>query len=179
MNEDGLIERWNALTEARTAFLEELEKLGDSRVALAPSDGGWSALQVMEHIMSSETGTLGYLKKKTSSGWEGLDLAGPEHEQAGTELVRRLQSAERYKAPSVLPEPAGSASYTALLEAWDQLRDDMEQFVFSLDEEFFPRLVFRQPAAGPLHLFHTLEFLTAHIHHHLPQLQRIQADLEK
>ncbi|MFN8698719.1 MAG: DinB family protein [Flavobacteriales bacterium] len=179
MNEDGLIERWNALTEARAAFLEVLEKLGEDRVSKAPSDGGWSALQVMEHIMSSETGTLGYLKKKTSSGWESLDLAGPEHVQAGEELVKRLQSAERYKAPSVLPEPAGSASVTTLIASWDQLRDDMEQFVFSLEEEFFPRLVFRQPAAGPLNLFHTLEFLAAHIHHHLPQLRRIQADLEK
>ncbi len=177
MTEDELIERWNALTDAREEFLAELEQMERSLLVVQPAEGGWSALQVVEHILASETGTLGYMQKKTSSGWEALDVAGPEHQAAGEALVSRLRSDERYAAPSVLPVPAGTENADVLLVRWEQLRDEMEGFIFSLDEEFFPKLIFRQPAAGPLHLFHTLEFLAAHIRHHIPQIQRIRVSL--
>jgi len=177
MNEDGLIERWNALTDARDRFLEELSMLEGEGVSHTPIEG-WSALQVMEHIMSSERGTLGYLMKKTSSGWEILEAAGLEEIAAGEALVQRLESPERFKAPSVLSEPVGAESLESVTAAWDALREDFEVFLFSLDEEFYPRLVFRQPAAGPIHLFHTLEFLRSHIDHHIPQLVRIRESFQ-
>jgi uncharacterized damage-inducible protein DinB len=177
MNEDGLIERWNELADARERFLAELDLIGEELVNRRPAPGEWSALQVLEHLVASETGTLGYIRKKTSSGWEPLEVAGPAHTEAGEALIERLRSDERYTAPAILAEPQGAENYRRLLERWEQLREEMEHFFFSLDEEFFPRLVFRQPAAGQIHLFHTLEFLRYHLDHHVPQLRRIRAAL--
>ncbi len=177
MNEDVLIEKWNALAEAKDAFIEELDQFSADQVGVSP-DGGWSALQVLEHIMFSETGTLGYMKKKTSSGWEGLERPTPETIAAGEALIARLVSPDKYKAPSVLPEPTGGRDLTEMLEQWDELRGDFEQFIFDLDEEYYDRLVFRQPIAGPLDLFQTVDFLRFHIEHHIYQLHRIRAAVQ-
>jgi len=179
MNEDGLIDRWNALVDARESFLQEMDEFEPDQLATRPPEGGWCALQVMEHVLASETGTLGYMRKKTSSGWESLEPAGPEQIAAGEALVARLQSGERYSAPAILSEPLGLESYALMAERWESLRAEMELFVFALDEEYYNRLVFRQPAAGLLHLFHTLEFLCHHLNHHTPQLVRIRTALSK
>lgn len=177
LNENLLIEKWNALVDARDAFLLELNQFNPDDVSLAPPSGGWSALQVLEHLLASETGTLGYMRKKTSSGWESLEVAEEKHLAAAEALRSRLQSGDRYSAPAILAEPQGLEPIGVMLERWENLRAEMEQFVFSLDEEYYDRLIFRQPAAGLLRLFDTLDFLRYHLEHHIPQLQRIRASL--
>jgi hypothetical protein len=43
----------------------------------------------------------------------------------------------------------------------------------TIEPAHFNKLVFRQPAAGMLSVLHALEFMDAHLRHHLPQIQRI------
>lgn len=174
MNQDDLIDRYNALVDARESFIQALSVFTTEQLHSPPAQG-WSPVQVVEHIMSSERGTLGYMKKKTSSGWESLELAGPAHEETARMLVARLESDMRLEAPAVLPQPQGLLRMDELLATWEEERNALQQFVFDLDEEFYPRLVFRQPVAGPLTLHHTLDFLRVHIVHHIPQLARIRA----
>jgi hypothetical protein len=168
---------WNELEKAKRDFLQELLNFAPDQLSTKPNETEWSALQVVDHLLLSETGTLGYLKKKTQSGWEGLEFSGEEHKTNGKALIQRLNSTERYKAPAILPEPLGEKSLFAYNEQWDQLRDDFALFLTTLDPNFYERLVFRQPVAGFIDLFDTLRFLTAHIQHHFAQLERIRHEL--
>lgn len=136
--------------------------------------GEWSIAQVVEHILSSETGTLGYMKKKTSGGWDSLEDAGDEHRTSSAAINARLESNERYKAPDVLPEPSNTLAPGELFEKWNALRIELVEFVSDIQPEHFHKLVFRQPAAGMLTVLHTLEFMDAHVRHHLPQIERIK-----
>jgi hypothetical protein len=135
--------------------------------------GEWSIAQVVEHILASEAGTLGYMKKKSSGGWDLLEDAGDEHRASSAAINARLESDERYKAPDVLPEPTNTISLPTLFEKWNTLRAEMHAFVSQVPPAHFHKLVFRQPAAGMLTLLHTLEFMDAHLRHHLPQIERI------
>ena len=135
--------------------------------------GEWSIAQVVEHILSSETGTLGYMKKKSSGGWDALENAGDEHRASSTAINARLESNERYKAPDVLPEPTNAIALNELFEKWNALRTELVEFVSHIQPEHFHKLVFRQPAAGMLSVLHALEFMDAHLRHHLPQIERI------
>lgn len=164
------------LTSGRNMLLAELDSLSPQQLTTSQNES-WSAVQVIEHIIWSETGTLGYMKKKTSSGWEGLPLTGEEENIKSSMLNARLVSEERYKAPAILPDPEGKKTLPELVNEWNVLRDELVNFVNGLDENFYDRLVFKQPIAGPLNLFQTLEFLNHHLRHHIPQIKRIKESL--
>ncbi len=168
--------RWTLLSKAKQTLLDELNSWPENRMQETPAQG-WSASQVLEHILTSETGTLGYMKKKSSSGWETLELTGEEHKERSNALNSRLASSLKIQAPSVLPEPTNQYTLIQLSSTWNKLRDEMESFIVSVDPTHYDKLVFRQPIVGMLNLLQTLEFLENHIHHHIPQLDRIRQEL--
>jgi len=167
--------KWDAFEKARHEFLEHLSGFDTSNFNKQPEDGGWSASQVLEHILSSETGTLGYMMKKSSSGWDGLEVTGQEQHNNSKALNERLSSDMRIAAPAVLPQPTNTFTQEQIIEQWQQLRNKFQDFLNSIEERHYDKLVFKQPVAGMLNVVQAIEFLTLHIHHHIPQLQRIQA----
>lgn len=175
MNE-SIAPLWAALEEEKKKFLDELNGWSAARRAQKPAKG-WNALQVMEHVMIAETGTLAYMKKKTQSGWQVLEPTGEEQIKASREVNQWLRSGKSYEAPSVLPEPTGEFDYAQAVMKWNALRSEMKVFFESLTPEYYDRLLFRQPFAGLLNLYQTLEFMTYHLEHHIPQLHRIKAAL--
>jgi hypothetical protein len=164
--------RWKKLEESKRMMEETIAETSfDAHLQLNDS---WSIAQVVEHLLSSEGGTLGYMKKKSSGGWDALEDAAAEHHEKSSAINARLESGERYKAPDVLPEPGNSTSLEDLLNSWNLLRAELRQFLLTIDYRNFNKLVFRQPAAGMLTILHTLEFMDAHLRHHVPQIKRIQ-----
>ena len=167
-----LLSRWEQLQASKQA-LESAIANSTCDAHFQPADG-WSIAQVVEHLIASEGGTLGYMKKKSSGGWDVLEEATAEHHERSNAINARLESDERYKAPDVLPEPGNSTSLQDLLQKWNALRRELEAFLLTLDVTHFNKLVFRQPSAGMLTILHALEFMDAHLRHHLPQINRIQ-----
>ena len=167
-----LLSRWEQLQASKQA-LEMAIANSNFDAHFQPADG-WSMAQVVEHLMASESGTLGYMKKKSSSGWDSLEEASADHHEKSRAINARLESNERYKAPDVLPEPGNSTSLEDLLEKWNALREELYSFLTTVDSHHFTKLIFRQPAAGMLTILHALEFMDAHLRHHVPQIERIQ-----
>jgi hypothetical protein len=158
---------------ASKLLLEEAIAAANCDPHVGPA-GEWSLAQVVEHLLASETGTLGYMKKKSSGGWDALEDAGEDHHASSAAINTRLESNERYKAPDVLPEPTNAIALGVLIEKWNTLRKELLDFVSNIEPAHFQKLVFRQPAAGMLTVLHALEFMDAHLRHHLPQIKRIQ-----
>ncbi|MFN0033085.1 MAG: DinB family protein [Flavobacteriales bacterium] len=173
MNEELQI-RLTELSKVKDEFLKPLKVWSDDELQWQPAEG-WSANQVIEHIMSAEMGTLGYMKKKSSSGWDTLEVTGEEHIKNSIAVNTRLASHERYKAPSVLPEPTGHFTFAQMTTHWGRLRKEMEEFFATVNPEHYDRLVFRQPAAGMLNVLQAIEFMFNHIRHHMAQIERIKA----
>jgi hypothetical protein len=139
----------------------------------APAEGEWSVCQVLEHIVQSETGTLGYMLKKSSSGWEALEVEQAEHQANGDALSDRLRSNEKYKAPSILPEPPNTTTLASLEQDWPLLREKLMTFLKAVPTEHYDKLVFKQPYAGMISAPRAAAFLSNHIAHHIPQIQSI------
>lgn len=135
----------------------------------------WNALQVLEHVMVSEFGTLGYLKKKTSAPVDTLEMVGEAHTASGDQLSAALQSTRQWKAPDVLPGPTGADDLATATAKWHALHAEFAAFLGQLPDAYADRVVFRHPFAGMLGLEQTLVFLRDHIIHHMHQLQRIKA----
>lgn len=162
------------LEEAKQQALQYFEGLSTEQMNSAP-EGEWSMVQVIEHILMSEGGTLGYMMKKSSSGFDALDKVGDQERFAESMLVKRLDSGERYKAPAVLPDPQGGSTLEDLIAKWGKLRTQLNAFISTVPEEYYDRLIFKQPAAGMITLDGTLDFLNSHLRHHFPQLERLRS----
>lgn len=134
----------------------------------------WSANQVIEHLITSETGTLGYMKKKSSSGWDTLEEATEENKTAGKALTTRLSSNQKIVAPSVLAEPSNQFTNEQLIAGWQAQRNELKLFLDNVAPQHYNKLVFRQPAIGMIDIISTMQFMERHVHHHIFQLERIK-----
>jgi hypothetical protein len=169
-----IIHLWDELESRKSEFLSKLNSWTDAELNFRP-EGEWNAIQVIEHIMESEKGVLGYMMKKTSSGWEGIEPSTDEHAANSKALNERLISRSPYKIPAILTEPAGASAYASLAEQWDKIREAYRSFLGNLDPEFYHRQIFNQPIAGRLNLYQTLEFLSNHILHHTYQIEKLRS----
>lgn len=169
-----LEDHFRKLTQAKEAMWQLIDSIAEEKLH-TPEPHNWSAAQVIEHLLVSEGGTLGYMLKKSSGGWDALEDTDTAHHESSRAINERLRSDERYKAPDVLPAPPNTTSKHELLQQWNALRSKLEVFLNGIEPQHLHKLVFRQPAAGMLNVVHTLEFMEAHLHHHLPQMQRIIA----
>jgi hypothetical protein len=173
MHKEEVVKRLQALEQALTDYMNQMKSIPSHLWMTQPEEGSWSAIQVTEHLLASERGTLGYMMKKSSGGWESLERTGEEQLTNSTKLNERLNSSERYAAPSILPQPENKMSAEEAEQHWTEIRSKLKAFAESVDPAHYDKLVFRQPAAGMLNILQTLEFLTLHMRHHIPQIERI------
>jgi hypothetical protein len=163
------------LTTTTEKFLSSFDAFSPEQLVTKEDLDNWSPNQVMEHLLIAETGTLGYMLKKTSGGWDELPEVNNSENPGAVELVNRLNTDVRIKAPEILPEPTNAMSKDVMLSKWKQLRTELELFLNSISVHHLNKMVFRQPSAGPMNIVQTLEFMEAHIGHHLHQITRIKS----
>lgn len=167
---------WISMKNAKGMILRELQQWSDKELRTPSDKDGWNALQIVQHIIISEKGTLGYLVKKTSSGPEGIEKANAESKKIGGALQKALKSSDKWKAPQVLPDPesidlASSSAY------WEKLHGHYEGFLEDLDPAFYDLQIFKHPLVGRIDLFDTIDFLANHVQHHMYQLERIKRNV--
>ena len=169
----SLIDRLQA---EKAAFVQHIESHSPEERAAHP-ESGWNMLQVMEHVITSEQGTFGYLEKKTQAPHEELPLTDEAMSENGDKLKKALLSDSRWKAPQVLPDPTGAQSFENMSTYWDNLRNQYFKFLNELDEHYYDRQVFKHPFSGRLNLYQTLEFQINHIVHHGYQIERLKTSI--
>lgn len=162
----------NELEAEKSNFISMVEGFSRDQRMIKP-ENGWNMLQVMEHVIWSEQGTLEYMKRKTQAPWADIELTTENEHKRSEQLKEALISEKRWKAPDVLPDPTGSQSFENMMTYWDNLRNDYLEFLNSLDTNYHNRLIFKHPFSGRLNLYQTLEFLNSHLIHHIHQLKRI------
>lgn len=170
-----LVDAFSALEEQKDSFVMELSGFSREMRVKRPANG-WNMLQVIEHIITSEAGTLEYMKRKTLAPAVEIPLAGEQSAQGSRQLNSALKSDKLWKAPEVLPDPTGTQSLENMLSYWDALRGQYRDFLEQLDPAYYHRAIFKHPISGRLDLFQTIEFLTNHIIHHRYQIHRISRE---
>jgi len=163
-------ERLNRATEE---MLQRLQKFSASH--FPAEEAGWNPSEVIQHLTISEKGILGYVRKKTSSGWLGLDAANEETIHRGKILLERLATSEKYPAPEFIAKPDKGISLSEAMAEWIRHREELNSYFSTAPIESLNLLVFRQPAAGMLTLIQTVNFIASHIEHHFQQIDQYSA----
>lgn len=164
--------QWSAFDTAKNDFLAHLATWSEEQLFFSPN-GGWSALMVLEHIITSETGTLEYIRRKTQAPALEIESTGEREAASAQMLFSALRSQERWSAPDILPDPSGKFSLAQLNYGWSANRTLWANTLNAMDPEYLNKAVFKHPRAGRLSLVDTIEFLTLHIVHHRYQIDRI------
>ena len=171
--------RFEQLEQATDRLLKSAEALG-SKSHQSPGPGQWSAAQVVQHLLVSETGICQYLDKKLQHS-EELEKAGMGHTLKSL-LLRALLRLPftRFKAPTRLAEltPEQVEPLPQLRTEWQSVRRRLEQTLNEYPGKLLDRAIFKHPRSGMLTIYQTLDFMLDHVLHHQRQLERIAKTLQ-
>jgi len=167
----GLARRFELLEASRRRAVALLG--AHDRVALnrPPGAGRWSALQVLHHVIASESATLGYVRKKMLGG-AALPSAGVASRLKRLALQASLVLPLRFRAPAATAAVPDDIDPADLRARWEATRQRWRELLEGFPPALEDRLVFRHPFVGLMGLADTLAFLEAHLEHHILQLER-------
>ena len=166
--------RLEQLEHATNRLLASATDLGEQAYQ-TPGPGQWSAAQVVQHLVVSETGIGLYMEKKLLQA-EGLQKAG-----IGSFLKSRLLRVmlrlpfTRFKAPSYLVKltPEAVPTLPELRAEWEATRRRLERTLNEYPGKLLDRAIFKHPRSGMLTITQTMDFMLDHILHHQKQVERI------
>jgi hypothetical protein len=151
--------------------LELVDSAPAARLNEPPAPGKWSAAQILHHVVSSEGGSLQYIRKKTQTP-DAVPRATLMCAVRTAVLAAALASPLKFKAPDVVANVPDKPPVDETLAQWSQIRDELEQMIGELPEGLLERALFRHPVGGRMNMSQTLDFMIAHLKRHSRQLRR-------
>jgi len=164
-------ELFQNLEARRERFLTTLEGLSPEQLEYRADPQAWTPVQVGHHVVLAEQRTADSIKKHRGmrSGKRSL-----RYRVGNTMLWLVLKTGLRVKNPVPEAAPDDEIDLPRLLESWDKARVDLEAVLSETKERGLEYAAFNHPIAGPFNVEQALQFLVAHLDHHLRQLDRIQ-----
>lgn len=155
-------------------LLEKLATIPLEKLKKQPPAGGWSAIQVMQHVFSVENSSLQYLQKKVSFN--------PELKKAGLLAWWRITKFKiaynlplKFKAPKIVDPTLqeASPSFWEISKQWKETRSTLRKFLVDANPDLFEKELYKHPLVGKMSLFNMLEFFDGHFKRHEKQLWRV------
>ncbi len=169
----SIISRNQRYSQMVQVLLQELAAYDDERLNRKPSDGGWSAIQTMHHLILSEEYSMSYIRKKMGFTTEFEDNNWSARMRSFL-LWASLASPIKFKAPAAISTEKLPA-YATLEDArqrWEQARQDWESFFEQMPPELSNKLVYKHPRAGKITFMQMLWFFETHFKRHRKQIYR-------
>jgi len=165
-----LLARLAAIEVRRQALLARVGEMDPAALARRPPDGGWSLLEVIEHLVLVEEVVLGAPDRPP--------YEHPPRRTLGNRLrylmvMGVLRFGIDVRAPSRRMIPAGECDLAALRQRWDRNQAWFRAHLADLDASGARRAVFRHPVSGPIDAHQAVTMLGAHLARHDGQVQRL------
>lgn len=165
----------NALDAELDQFISLLSSFSHAQLNRKESNGGWSAMQCIHHLMLAESGSQQYVQKKLSFEPKLKDYSKIQEWGRRFLLVNYLKTSLKVDAPKYLTGeflPAES-DFTTTIAAWKAQRLDLRNYLSSLDETLYRKALMKHPLAGRISLTTMLAFFRAHLQRHQRQALRV------
>jgi len=167
-----LIAPLEKLSQSTTVLFNKLANTNLEILQKKPTENGWSVIQVINHLIMSETQSLMYLTKKINGIGEVNDRQWTDFYKIP--LMRLSMSGRiRFKAPKFVSNPSNVETLDEVKEKWNNQREKFRQFLDEFPDEHMEKKIFRHPFAGRITLLQTILFFNFHLYHHQTQIDRI------
>ena len=175
MKKARVLRKFDQLNMQLERLLEAMEVQQEERLSKSPGRGAWSPVQVLQHLILTESSSLKYLQKKVSSGLSHIPNA--TWLTAARVLVFRIYIALpiKTKAPRAMAEEYFPEvdTFAEVAETYRKTRKELRLFLENLPEEAFNLEIFRHPVAGKLALDGLVTFFVLHFNRHERQIRRL------
>ena len=136
-----------------------------------PDENSWSVIQILNHLMVSESSSLNYVKKKIL----GIDTVGKVGVSARARMLAMnlaFNGKRKFKAPVYVDNPSNSDDLQQIKERWRELRGDLNTFLEDFPDEYIEKVVYRHPISGRVSTSQMIDFFIMHMRHHVHQVNR-------
>jgi hypothetical protein len=162
--------RWADLQKEQQDLIKELSKYTNERLNQKPANGGWSPMEVIQHLMVSEIGTLNYIQKKLSFNPK-LKQSGLLQDVKSGLYNRFFRLPIKVKAPiKVLTDFPEYSDFEETITNWNNSRADFKKLLDNFDDSLWDKQVFNHPVIGRISISHTVAFFYEHQHRHIKQI---------
>ncbi|MCB0598489.1 MAG: DinB family protein [Lewinellaceae bacterium] len=170
----SLDQRLKKMDRRLEGLLDQLSAYDNEALNRKPADGGWSALQVMHHLLLAEEGSVKYVKKKLSFNPE-LEPAGFSSAWRAFLLNFYFLLPLKFKAPpgvgdDVLP---AQSDFKEVSDRWLASRKALREYMEGLSPDLFQKSIYRHPFAGRMSLEGMVRFFDGHFERHRKQIERV------
>lgn len=169
-----LQQKFDELEARKAAFLQLISTATQEQRLYKPTEQAWCMLQVGHHALLAEAGATKFMLTRQAmnvSRWQKI-----KSKINSLMLAVFLKSPLKFKAPKIVATSVEEQllPLEQLQAQWAEARQQLLQYLADFDEAKLSYSVFRHPFVGPLTITQTLDFMTEHINHHIPQLERLK-----
>ncbi len=167
-----ILSQFAILEKRKAAFLLDLKTWTSPQLAFHPPRGGWSALEVLDHVVKTERGITEEMEKNLPDARRVSALDAVRSRL----LIALMNSRLRVKVPievSARVWPERVADLNIMLSSWADSQRRVRTWIDGLGDDQTSFAVFRHPASGWMRPLEAIGFMGAHARHHAFQLRRI------
>ncbi|MEK6782782.1 MAG: DinB family protein [Bacteroidota bacterium] len=163
---------FDSLQQDRNELISTIKSLSVEKFNYAPV-GKWSINQILAHLITAERLSVMYIQKKILGIKEAKDTG--LWEDIKFEILKVSQRLPlKFKAPKMVVERTPVYTNTnELLADWDKTGAELEALLEKFDDTQTKKRIYKHFLAGRLNIQHALMFLSEHIIHHQPQINRL------
>jgi uncharacterized damage-inducible protein DinB len=159
------------LESQRLELMKELSNHDNTKLNKRPSPEAWSVTQTLLHLMTAETASIAYIRKKLSFNGP-IPKAGVKSKFRRFTLWLAFALPLKYKAPKNLEVFPDFTDFNELKNKWAAQRLDLQSFIASLPDNILESEIWRHQVAGKMTIAQMLDFFQDHVKRHQKQIQR-------
>ena len=163
--------RFASLEAQKAGMLAEVQEWPTAMRSMRPRDGGWNALEVLDHLVRTETGICGVVAETMHEPRR----IGVRDRLRFVLVERVFLSQRRVKVPESVTKfiwPGEGLELAEITARWDAGRVRLAEV--ACEASACRGGVFRHPVSGWMSFEQVLRFFSAHMVHHQYQLERIR-----
>ncbi|MDZ4708072.1 MAG: DinB family protein [Saprospiraceae bacterium] len=168
------------IEQDRSDWYNLLKDKSIAQLWFQPNPYVWSAFHILQHLIRTEATVLQYCTKK-------IQAADLKKVSALTTLktwymqFALYQRIIKYRAPNYVKpdELPPDITLDEAFKQWAQVRKQWKDFILSMPEDKLDKEVYKQPFAGRLGWYGTMQFLKGHMGRHRVQLDRVLGEFLK
>lgn len=168
----ALVEKYKAIEVIKDKFLNKVEKLSYEDLNKIPTDGGWSAAQVLYHCAFAESGTILVINKNLAENKVDTksDIGSILRNIA---LVLFLKLPLKFKAPKQVSKVPDTITLEEIKKYFDKNTNEFKKILNDLPAELEDKFIFKHPRSGLFNIQQTINFTREHYLHHERQLDAL------
>lgn len=166
--------KFDKLESDRKKLVQKLSIYSNDQLNKKNENGDWSPMQIIEHLIEAEAGSLKYMQKKLSFNPE-LETTGWKQSTRFLGFQMFFRSPIKVKAPKGVAEDLPDFSdFETTIERWEKERQILKIWLENTPDNLWDKCIFKHPVIGRLSIYHTLGFHDEHLRRHTKQInQRI------